>query len=37
MIDMTSGMGRFFFTTIAAPAQLERDLISERAAAALAH
>ncbi len=30
-------MGRFFFTTIAALAQLERDLISERTATALAH
>src|SRR6185369_9822776 len=36
-IDTTTGMGRFFFTTIAALAQLERDQISERTAAALAH
>ena len=36
-IDTTNGMGRFFFTTIAALAQLERDLISERTAAAMAH
>jgi DNA invertase Pin-like site-specific DNA recombinase len=36
-IDTTSGMGRFFFTTIAALAQLERDLISERTTMALAH
>lgn len=36
-IDTTTGMGRFFFTTIAALAQLERDQISERTKAALAH
>ncbi|MCP3905746.1 MAG: recombinase family protein [Planctomycetes bacterium] len=36
-IDTTTSMGRFFFTTIAALAQLERDLISERTTAALAH
>ncbi len=36
-IDTTSGMGRFFFTTIAALAQLERDQISERTIAALAY
>ena len=36
-IDTTNGMGRFFFTTMAALAQLERDLISERTTAALAH
>lgn len=36
-IDTTTSMGRFFFTTIAALAQLERDLIGERTAAALAH
>ena len=36
-IDTTNGMGRFFFTTIAALAQLERDLISERTAAAMAY
>ncbi len=36
-IDTTNGMGRFFFTTIAALAQLERDLISERTAAAMSH
>jgi len=36
-IDTTTGMGRFFFTTVAALAQLERDLISERTTAALAH
>ncbi len=36
-IDTTTSMGRFFFTTIAALAQLERDQISERTVAALAH
>ena len=36
-IDTTTGIGRFFFTTMAALAQLERDQISERTAAALAH
>lgn len=36
-IDTTTGMGRFFFTTMAALAQLERDLISERTTAALAY
>lgn len=36
-IDTTTGMGRFFFTTVAALAQLERDQISERTAMALAH
>ncbi len=36
-IDTTTGIGRFFFTTMAALAQLERDQISERTTAALAH
>jgi site-specific DNA recombinase len=36
-IDTTTGMGRFFFTTMAALAQLERDQISERTAMAMAH
>ena len=36
-IDTTTGMGRFFFTTIAALAQLERDQISERTSLALAY
>ncbi len=36
-IDTTTSMGRFFFTTIAALAQLERDQISERTSMALAH
>jgi len=36
-IDTTTSMGRFFFTTVAALAQLERDQISERTRMALAH
>jgi DNA invertase Pin-like site-specific DNA recombinase len=36
-IDTTTSMGRFFFTTVAALAQLERDQISERTSMALAH
>jgi len=36
-IDTTTSMGKFFFTTIAALAQLERDQISERTTMALAH
>lgn len=36
-IDTTTGIGGFFFTIMAALAQLERDIISERTRAALAH
>jgi site-specific DNA recombinase len=36
-IDTTTSMGRFFFTTVAALAQLERDQISERTCMAMAH
>jgi site-specific DNA recombinase len=36
-IDTTTSMGKFFFTTVAALAQLERDQISERTSMALAH
>ena len=36
-IDTTSAIGEFFFTLIAALAQLERDQISERTKAGLAH
>jgi DNA invertase Pin-like site-specific DNA recombinase len=36
-IDTTTSMGCFFFTTVAALAQLERDQISERTCLAMAH
>lgn len=36
-IDTSSAMGEFFFTLIAALGQMERKLIGERTAAALAH
>lgn len=36
-IDTTTAMGKFFFTTVAALAQLERDQIAERTSAALAY
>ena len=36
-IDTKSAMGKFFFTLMAALAEMERDLISERTKAALQH
>jgi site-specific DNA recombinase len=36
-IDTTSSMGRFFFTLMAALAQLERDQISERTTSGMGH
>lgn len=36
-IDSTTAMGRYFFTTVAALAQLERDQVAERTRMALAH
>lgn len=36
-IDTTTAMGRFFFTTVASLAQLERDQVAERTRVALAH
>ena len=36
-IDTTSGMGRFFFRLMASLGELERDQVSERTKAAMAH
>jgi site-specific DNA recombinase len=35
-LDTQSAIGRFFFTLVASPAEMERNLISERTAAAMA-